>query len=121
MQCLSIVHSSRIREQSALLQAVKNLPNYSNLPATIRDYFDYNAKVTLPPAFDPLRTLTPTSNLPPQPPIASPQPQTFSRMTSGPAITTNPQQFGKENPVQAGVNLLLLSNCHLYRLSFSLH
>ena len=87
---------------------MKNLPNYSDLPASIRDYFDYNSKVTLPPAFDPLRTLTPTSNLPPQPPIASPQPQTFSRMTSGPAITTNPQQFGKENPVQAGVNLLLL-------------
>lgn len=121
---LFLRHVVRVRDQPGLVQALKTLPNYTDLPTNIRDYYDYNSKVTLPPAFDSLRALTPTSTLSSQPTIASPQPvaPTFSRMTSGPTISTNQPQFGKENPVQTGVNFivrLLLSNivcfssCHL--------
>lgn len=68
---------------------------------------DYNTKPTISQTFDPLRTLTPTSNLPSQPPVAtSPHSHIFSRMNSGPALTTNPQQFTKENPAQKGVYLI---------------
>ncbi len=110
----------RIREQSALLQALRNSPTYSDIPSSIRDYLEYNSKPTISQTFDPLRTLTPTSNLPPPPPTASPQPQIshspsmFPRMNSGPPIN-NQQQYttgngsggggvGRENPSQKGVN-----------------
>jgi len=100
----------RIREQPALLQALRNLSTYSDIPPAIRDYFEYNSKPTITTqTFDPLRTLTPTSNLPSQP-IDS-NPHSFSRMNSGPSITTNnPQQFGKENPAQKGPSLTQNAN-----------
>jgi CCR4-NOT transcription complex subunit 1 len=96
----------RIREQPALLQALRNLPTYSDIPPTIRDYFEYNSKQT----FDPLRTLTPTSNLPSQPVDTNSQLHNFSRMNSGPSITTNPQQFTKENSAQKGPSLTQNAN-----------
>ncbi len=77
----------------------------------IRDYLEYNTKPTITQTFDPLRTLTPTSNLPSQPPVAtSPHSHIFSRMNSGPSITTNSQQFGKENPAQKGPSLTQNAN-----------
>ncbi|CAF3437051.1 unnamed protein product, partial [Rotaria sp. Silwood2] len=80
-----------IREQSALLQALRNLPTYSELPSAITDYFEYNSKPTIPQSFDSLRTLTPP-NLPSQPVATSPHSHMFSRMNSVPSMTTTNQQ-----------------------------
>jgi hypothetical protein len=114
----------RFREQSTFVQSLRNLPTYSEIPLSIREYLEYGSKTNIQQQFDPLRTLTPTSNLPPPPPTASPQPQIshspmntatmFPRMNSGPPIT-NQQQYtagngaggggvGRENPSQKGVN-----------------
>ncbi len=108
----------RIREQPTFVQNLRSLPTYSEIPSTIRDYLDYGSKTNIQQQFDPLRTLTPTSNLPP-PTIASPQPpinssNMFPRMNSGPPIN-NQQQYttgngggggvGRENPAQKGVNI----------------
>ncbi len=97
----------RIREQSALLQALRNSTTYSDIPSSIRDYLEYNSKPTISQTFDPLRTLTPTSNLPSQPVTTSPHAHMFSRMNSSTSsITTNQQQFnpiGKESLAQKGV------------------
>ena len=110
----------RIREQSVLIQTLRGLPTYSEIPTSIRDYLEYGSKGSMPTQFDPLRTLTPTSNLPlAAPQIASPQPQIshspmnnamFPRMNSGPPINNQQQQYapgsvgvGRENPGQKGV------------------
>jgi hypothetical protein len=105
----------RIREQPTFVQSLRSLPTYSDIPSTIRDHLDYGSKTNIQQQFDPLRTLTPTSNLPPTT-IASPQPpinssNMFPRMNSGPPIN-NQQQYtagnggvGRENPAQKGVNI----------------
>ncbi len=95
--------SFRIREQSAFLLALRSLPTYSDIPLAIRDFLEYNSKPTISQTFDPLRTLTPISNLPTQPVPTSPHSQMFSRMNNGTAITTNQQQYVKENSAQKGV------------------
>ncbi|CAF4148281.1 unnamed protein product, partial [Rotaria sp. Silwood2] len=104
---------TRIREQSALLQALRNLPTYSELPSAITDYFDYNSKPTIPQSFDSLRTLTPP-NLPSQPVATSPHSHMFSRMNSVPSMTTTNQQsfnpIGKENTAQKGPSLTQNAN-----------
>ena len=102
-----------------MVQSLRSLPTYSEIPSTIRDYLDFGSKTNIQQQFDPLRTLTPTSNLPP-PRTASPQPpinssNMFPRMNSGPPIN-NQQQYttgnggggggvGRENPAQKGVNI----------------
>ncbi len=81
---------------------------------SIRDFLEFTSKPTISQTFDPLRTLTPTSNIPPtQPAPPSPHSHIFSRMNSGPSITNNPQQFGKENPAQKGVCLIKKLISHL--------
>lgn len=113
----------RIREQAPFVQSLRVIPTYSEIPLSIRDYLEYGSKPNLPQSFDPLRTLTPTSNLS-QPTTASPQPpishspSLFTRMNSGPPIA-NQQQYptgngngtggggggvGRENASQRGVN-----------------
>lgn len=105
---------ARVREQPPFVQSLRNLPTYSEIPSSIREYFEFGTRTNIQQTFDPLRTLTPTSNLPP-PTNASPQPQIspspnmFPRMNTGPPIA-NPQQFtaanasgggvGRENPSQ---------------------
>jgi hypothetical protein len=102
------------------IQTLRGLPTYSEIPTGIRDYLEYGSKTSIQQQFDPLRTLTPTSNLSQPPTTASPQPQIshspmttsmFPRMNSGPPIT-NQQQYvtgnggggvGRENPAQKGV------------------
>ncbi|CAF1270900.1 unnamed protein product [Adineta steineri] len=104
---------TRIREQSALLQALRGLPTYSEIPPTIRDYLEFNTKQSISQTFDPLRTITPTSNLPSQPVATSPHSHIFSRMNSTSTITTAPQQFnpiGKDNPAQKGPSLTQNAN-----------
>ncbi|CAF0830698.1 unnamed protein product [Rotaria sordida] len=106
---------TRIREQPAFLQALRNLPTYSELPSAIVDYLDYNSKSTISQTFDSLRTLTPTSNLPSQPVATSPHSHMFSRMNSVPAMTTTnqPQPFnpiGKDNIAQKGPSLTQNAN-----------
>jgi hypothetical protein len=111
------INSFRIREQPTFVQSLRSLPTYSEIPSAIREYLEYGSKTNIQQQFDPLRTLTPTSNLPPPPPSASPQPpinssNMFPRMNSGPPIA-NQQQFtvgntggggvGRENPAQKGV------------------
>jgi hypothetical protein len=82
---------------------------------SIRDFLEFTSKPTISQTFDPLRTLTPTSNIPPtQPAPPSPHSHIFSRMNSGPSITNNPQQFGKENPAQKGVCLIKKLISHLF-------
>lgn len=115
---------SRVREQITFVQGLRNLQTYSDIPVHIREYLEYGTKTNIQQPFDPLRTLTPTSNLP-QPATASPQPpishspSMFPRMNSGPPIN-NQQQYsagnggvgvgvpgggvGRENPSQKGVN-----------------
>ncbi|CAF0989426.1 unnamed protein product [Adineta ricciae] len=113
---------SRIREQSALLQAVRAAPTYSEIPASIRDYLENNTKSSIAQAFDPLRTLTPTSNLPTPPVATSPHSHIFARMNSTPAVTTAQppppvqpptQQFnpiGRDIPSQKGPSLTQNAN-----------
>ena len=100
----------RIREQPALVQALRSLPNYSELPTSIVDYLDYNSKSTTAPTLDSLRTLTTTtSNVTSQPTTTSPHSHIFSRMNSGSSVTTNSQPFNsiaKENSSQKGVCLV---------------
>jgi hypothetical protein len=120
----------RIREQLTFVQSLRSIPTYSEIPVNIREYLEYGSKTNIQQQFDPLRTLTPTSNLPP-PTTASPQPQIshspsmFPRMNSGPPIT-NQQQYttgnggggaggggvgvGRENPSQKGVNLYCIDH-----------
>ncbi len=118
----SLVVCFRVREQLSFVQSLRNLQTYSEIPIQIREYLEYGNKTNIQQSFDPLRTLTPTSNLPP-PSTASPQPpishspSMFPRMNSGPPIN-NQQQYsagnggvgvpgggvGRENPSQKGVN-----------------
>lgn len=100
----------RIREQSALVQTLRNLPSYSEIPPQITDFLEFNSRSTLPqPSFDPLRILTQTPNLPTPPVATSPHSHAFARMNSGTTMTTSTQQFnpigaiGKENASQKGV------------------
>lgn len=111
----------RIREQPTFVQSLRNLPTYSEIPLSIREYLEYGSKTTMPQSFDPLRTLTPTAILPP-PSTASPQPpishspSLFTRMNSGPPISNQQQQYptgngngggggvGRENASQRGVS-----------------
>ncbi|CAF2797902.1 unnamed protein product [Rotaria sp. Silwood2] len=106
--------NGKIREQSAFLQALRSLPTYSELPSAIVDYLDYNSKSTISQTFDPLRTLTPTSNLSSQPVATSPHSHMFSRMNSVPLMTTTNQQpfnpIGKENIAQKGPSLTQNAN-----------
>jgi len=95
--------SFRIRDQSAFLLTLRSLPTYSDIPLTIRDYLESNSKPTISQTFDPLRTLTPISNLSTQPVPTSPHSQMLSRMNNVTAITTNQQQYVKENSAQKGV------------------
>lgn len=115
----------RIREQSALLQAVRAAPTYSEIPASIRDYLEFNTKPSIAQTFDPLRTLTPTSNLPTPPVATSPHSHMFARMNSTPAATTAQpppqvqqptQQFnpiGRDIPSQKGVCVPFEIHFHL--------
>jgi hypothetical protein len=103
----------RIREQPTFLQTLRGLSTYQEIPPAIRDYLEYNSKPTIQPSFDPLRTLTPTQNLPSQPIASSPQTNIFSRVNSETTVTTNQPQYtagtsviGKENPAQKGVSLI---------------
>lgn len=107
---------SRVREQAQVLQTIRSLPTYHEIPASIRDYLEYNNK----PAFDPLRTLTPTSNLSSQPATTSPHSHIFGRMNSGPPGVSNVQQAAppvqtqysavKDNQAQKGVRGLTESH-----------
>ncbi|CAM4904070.1 unnamed protein product [Rotaria socialis] len=104
---------TRVREQSALVQTLRNLPTYSEIPTQITDYLDFNSKATIPPpTFDALHTLTPTPNIPPQSIATSPHSHVFARMNSGSSMTT-PQQFnpiGKESASQKGPSLTQNAN-----------
>lgn len=90
------------------MQALQSLPNYSEIPATITDFFEYHAKTSVSHTFDPLRTITPTPNLPQQPVTTSPH--MFSKMNIVPPMPSNPPQFnpiGKESATQKGVCLIV--------------
>ncbi|CAF3833846.1 unnamed protein product, partial [Rotaria sordida] len=116
---------ARIREQPTFLQGLRSLITYSEIPLNIREYLEYGTKTNIQQQFDPLRTLTPTSNLTSSTTV-SPQPQIshstmntsnmFPRMNSGPPIT-NQQQYvtgnggvGRENPAQKGPSLTQNAN-----------
>jgi hypothetical protein len=121
----------RMREQPTFVQNLRSLPTYSEIPPSIREYLEYGSKTNIQQQFDPLRTLTPTSNLPP-PPTPSPQPQIshspmntasmFPRMNSGPPITGQQQYapgnvggVGRENPAQKGVSYPAVSHIPHFR------
>lgn len=108
-----------------MVQGLRILPTYSEIPVSIREYLEYGSKAMISQSFDPLRTLTPTTILPP-PSTASPQPpishspSLFTRMNSGPPIA-NQQQYptgngngsgggvGRENPSQRGVSRVIVN------------
>jgi hypothetical protein len=91
-------------------QTLRTLPTYHKIPPTLRDYIEYGATSSMSQQqqFDPLRTLTPTSNLPAS--TASPQPRAhspmnvniFPRMTGGQTITAQQQQYSTGNGAGGG-------------------
>ena len=111
------VGSFRIRSEPQLVQSIRGLPTYSEIPLSIREYLEYGSKSNMQaPSFDAPR-LTPTPNLPMASSMGN---NMFSRMNSGLSPIGNPpsqigaaQQFGantngggglgREAPGQRGV------------------